>query len=155
MGRRGMTSTGPAPRGDARDTVALLGSVGTFAEADDQQLADLVEAGYVVTVPQGWSLIWDRTPADKAYVVLRGEVEVRRDGEVIARLGPGDVIGELAILRRKLRSATVVAATPLTVLHFGREAVERLYAEVPVFRHALDVAAGEHTTTEPPGTGGS
>ncbi|WP_457111649.1 cyclic nucleotide-binding domain-containing protein [Marmoricola sp. URHA0025 HA25] len=140
-----MTSTGPAPRADVAGAVELLSSLGTFAGATEEQLQRLVEAGYVVTVPQGWSLIWDRTPADKAYVVLRGEVEVRRDGQAIARLGAGDVIGELAILRRQLRSATVVAATPLTVLHFGREAVERLYAEVPVFRDALDRAAGEHT----------
>jgi CRP/FNR family transcriptional regulator, cyclic AMP receptor protein len=145
MGRRGMTSTGPAPRADGRESVELLGSLGTFADATDAELHELVEAGYVVSVPQGWSLIWDRTPADKAYVVLSGEVEVRRDGEVIARLGAGDVIGELAILRRQLRSATVVAATPLTVLHFGRESVERLYADVPVFRDALDRAAGEHS----------
>ena len=145
MGHRGMSSTGPAPRADGRESVELLGSLGTFPDATDEQLRELVEAGYVVSVPQGWSLIWDRTPADKAYVVLRGEVEVRRDGEVIARLGTGDVIGELAILRRRLRSATVVAATPLTVLHFGREAVERLYADVPVFRDALDRAAGEHS----------
>lgn len=147
MGRRGMTSTGPAPRGDSRESVELLRSLGTFAAASDEQLHELVDAGYVVTVPQGWSLIWDRTPADKAYVVLHGTVEVRRDSEVIATLGAGDVIGELAILRRQLRSAAVVAATPLTVLHFGREAVERLYADVPVFRDALDRAAGEHTTT--------
>jgi CRP/FNR family transcriptional regulator, cyclic AMP receptor protein len=145
MSRRGMTSTGPAPRADARESVELLRSLGTFAGATDEELHDLVEAGYTVTVPQGWSLIWDRTPADKAYVVLAGAVDVRRDGEVIARLGAGDVIGELAILRRQLRSAAVVAATPLTVLHFGREAVERLYAEVPVFREALDRAAGDHS----------
>jgi CRP-like cAMP-binding protein len=142
-----MTSTGPAPRPDGRESVELLRSLATFAGATDAELRALVEAGYVVTVPQGWSLIWDRTPADKAYVVLGGEVDIRRDGEVIARLGAGDVIGELAILRRQLRSGAVVAATPLTVLHFGREAVERLYREMPVFRDALDRAAGEHTAT--------
>jgi CRP/FNR family transcriptional regulator, cyclic AMP receptor protein len=145
MGHRGMTSIGPAPRADGREAVQLLRFLGTFADATDEELRGLVEAGYVVSVPRGWSLIWDRTPADKAYVVLSGEVEVRRDGEVIARLGAGDVIGELAILRRQLRSATVVATTPLTVLHFGRESVERLYADVPVFRDALDRAAGEHS----------
>jgi CRP-like cAMP-binding protein len=145
MGNRGMTSTGPAPRPDNAEALTLLKRLDTFRGASDEQLTELVDAGHVVTVPQGWSLIWDRTPADKAYVVLAGEVDVRRDGELVAALGAGDVIGELAILRRKLRSAAVVATTPLTVLHFTREAVERLYAEVPVFREALDRAALERT----------
>ena len=145
MGNRGMTSTGPAPRPDNAEALTLLKRLDTFRGATDEQLDELVGAGHVVTVPQGWSLIWDRTPPDKAYVVLAGQVDVRRDGELVAALGAGDVIGELAILRRKLRSAAVVATTPLTVLHFTREAVERLYAEVPLFRDALDRAARERS----------
>jgi CRP-like cAMP-binding protein len=143
MGNRGMTSTGPPPRPDNAGPLALLKQLDTFRGATDAQLEGLVEAGHVVTVPQGWSLIWDRTPPDQAYVVLSGEVDVRRDGDLVATLGAGDVIGELAILRNQLRSAAVVATTPLTVLHFSREAVERLYAEVAVFRDALDRAALE------------
>ena len=97
-----------------------------------------------MTVPQGWSLIWEKTPADKAYVVLSGELDVRRGGEVVARLGAGDVVGEVAIVEHRLRTATVVAASPLEVLHFTREAVEKLYAEVPAFRAALERAVLAH-----------
>ena len=48
-------------------------------------------------------------------------------------------------MERRLRTATVVAASPLEVLHFTREAVECLYAEVPAFRDALDQAVASHT----------
>jgi CRP-like cAMP-binding protein len=125
--------------------VDVLVALGTFPGATRDELADVVGRGTLVTVPAGWSLIWDRTPADKAYVVLDGTVEVRRGAEVIAMLGAGDMIGEVAILHRKLRSATVVAATPLTVLHFGREAVERMHAEIPAVRDALDASAAAHS----------
>jgi CRP/FNR family cyclic AMP-dependent transcriptional regulator len=145
MAGRSMTSISPAPRGDDAAAIARLTDLGTFPGATSAELEEIVGSGYVVTVPQGWSVIWDRTPAEKAYVILDGTVEVRRDQRVIATLNAGDVIGEVAILKRQLRSATVTASTPLTVLHFGRETVERLYADLPAVRGALDAAADAHS----------
>ena len=119
---------------------AGLRRLDTFADASDADLRRIAEAGILVTVPKDWSLMWERTPADKTYVVLAGELVVRRDKEVVGHLAAGDIVGEVAIVERRLRTATVVATTPLEVLHFTREAVETLYAEVPAFRAALDRA---------------
>jgi CRP/FNR family cyclic AMP-dependent transcriptional regulator len=121
-----------------------LRRLGTFAEATDAELRKIAETGRVVAVPKNWSLIWERTPADKAYVVLDGDLDVRRKGEVVARLGAGDVVGEVAIVGNRLRNATVVAATRLEVLHFTKEAVEKLYADIPAFRAAVDRAVLAH-----------
>jgi CRP/FNR family cyclic AMP-dependent transcriptional regulator len=126
------------------EVVAGLARLATFPGASDAELRTIAEAGSLVTVPQGWSLIWEKTGADKAYVVLAGDLDVRRNNEVVGHLAAGDVVGEVAIVERRLRTATVVAATPLEVLHFTREAVERLYAEVPAFRASLDRAVVEH-----------
>lgn len=148
MANRSMTSTSPAPRPGRDEADAAFGrlrAIGTFAGATDAELRAVVAAGTLVTVPAGWSLIWDRTPADKAYVLLEGSVEVRRGDDVVATLSGGDVIGEVAILSRSLRTATVTATTPLSVLHFGREQVEHLHATVPAVRRALDRAAAERT----------
>lgn len=145
MTNRSMTSTSSAPRGDDDAAVAALAELNTFPGASTSELATIVAAGYVVSVPQGWSLIWDRTPAEKAYVVLEGSVEVRRGEQVVATLEAGEVIGEVAILKRQLRSANVTARTPLRVLHFGRETVERLFAEIPAVRTALTAAADAHS----------
>jgi CRP/FNR family cyclic AMP-dependent transcriptional regulator len=68
-------------------------------------------------------------------------VSVRRGGVEVATLGPGAVVGEAAIVNRTLRSATVVALTPLRVVHFTREAIEDLAAEIPAFGKALRAAA--------------
>jgi CRP/FNR family transcriptional regulator, cyclic AMP receptor protein len=121
-----------------------LALLGTFPDATDDELRRIAEAGRVVSVPPNWSVIWERTPADKAYVVLEGELDVRRKGEVVARLGAGDVVGEVAIVENRLRNATVVATTRLEVLHFTREAVQTLYAAVPAFRDAVDRAVLAH-----------
>lgn len=121
-----------------------LRDLGTFPDASEGDLATIAASGQVVTVPKDWSLIWERTPADKAYVVLAGDVDVRRGGEVVARLGAGDVVGEVAIVEHRLRTATVVSASRLDVLHFTSDAVRRLYDEVPAFRAALDRAVIAH-----------
>jgi CRP-like cAMP-binding protein len=103
--------------------------------------ARVLAAGKTLTVPQGWSPIAAGTPADKAYLITEGEVSVRKGGVEIAQLGPGAVVGESAIVNRTLRTATVVALTPLKVVHFTSERIEALADEVPAFGAALRAAA--------------
>jgi CRP/FNR family transcriptional regulator, cyclic AMP receptor protein len=106
--------------------------------ADAQRV---LAAGRALTLPQGWSPIAESTPADKAYLITEGEVSVRKGGAEIATLGPGSVVGEAAIVNKTLRSATVVALTPLRVVHFTSEALEELAAQIPAFGDALRAAA--------------
>ncbi len=106
--------------------------------ADAQRV---LAAGNALRLPQGWSPIAESTPADKAYLITEGEVSVRKGGVEIATLGPGAVVGETAIVNRTLRSATVVALTPLRVVHFTSERIEQLADEIPAFGAALRAAA--------------
>jgi CRP-like cAMP-binding protein len=103
----------------------------------DGDLETVVRAGRHVHLPANWSLIWERTPADKAYLIVDGEVSVRKGGQEVARLGPGDVIGEMAIVNHRLRSASVVSLTPLEVIHYTKESLEALLEQVPAFGEAL------------------
>ena len=107
------------------------------------EVGRIKSAGTTITLPQGWSPISEQTPADKAYILEEGEVSVRRRGEEVATLGPGQIIGEAAILNRSLRTASVVATTPLRVIHFTGEALERLVDEVPAFGEAVRSATAE------------
>lgn len=106
-----------------------------FSARDVQRITS---AGTFVRLPADWSPIWERTPADKAYVLLSGSASVRRGQEEIATLGPGDVFGEAAILNHQLRNASIVTTSPVEALHFTDDAVRRLCVEVPAFRAALD-----------------
>ena len=89
--------------------------------------------GRRVNLPQGWSPIWEDTPADKAYILLDGTVSVRRDGTEIAVLGAGDIVGEAAIVGHSLRTATVVATSPLVAIHFTDDDIRELIDEMPTF----------------------
>ena len=120
-----------------------LARIERFAHLTDDELDAVLDAATYVTVPADWPLIAELTAAEKAYVLLAGEVSVRRAGEEIARLGPGEIIGEMALVEHRLRSATVVAITPLEVLHFTAEAVEKLLETMPHFADALLGAAEE------------
>jgi CRP/FNR family cyclic AMP-dependent transcriptional regulator len=102
-----------------------------------KDLKTVIDKGRHVTLPANWSLIWEKTPADKAYLIVDGEVSVRKGGQEVAKLGPGDVIGEMAIVGHKLRSASVVSLTPVEVIHFTKESLEELLNEVPAFGEAL------------------
>jgi CRP/FNR family cyclic AMP-dependent transcriptional regulator len=108
-----------------------------------EEIARISAAGTRVRVPEGWSPIWEKTPADKAYIVLDGKVSVRQHGDEIAQLGPGDIVGEAAIVNHSLRTASIVALTPLDLIHFTDEAVRRLCDEMPSFKEAISAVALE------------
>jgi CRP-like cAMP-binding protein len=119
-------------------SVPDLNRLDRFAALTDEEVQLIADHGTPVNIPADWSLIWEKTPADKAYIILDGEVSVRVGGQEIARLGPGDTVGESAIVAHRLRSASVVSLTPLRVLHFTSEAVRELIDTVPTFRVALE-----------------
>ncbi|MEX0427843.1 cyclic nucleotide-binding domain-containing protein [Nocardioides sp. DS6] len=114
-----------------------------FSMFTPREIAAISASGTRVNLPEGWSPIWEDTPADKAYIILNGTVSVRRDGQEIAQLGAGDIVGEAAILNRSLRTASIVALTPLELIHLSAEALQRLSVEMPSFHAALDQVAQE------------
>ncbi|MGO4258328.1 cyclic nucleotide-binding domain-containing protein [Marmoricola sp. RAF53] len=127
------------------DKLKQLNRLESLSDAD---LKAVVAAGRHVHLPADWSLIWEKTPADKAYLIIDGEVSVRRNGQEIARLGAGDVIGELAIVNHKLRNASVVSLTPLEVIHFTREALTELLDSVPAFGEAIRATAADRLDSD-------
>lgn len=118
-----------------------------FAMFKPSEIARISASGTRVTLPKGWAPIRENTTADKAYVILDGTVSIRHDGQEIAELGPGDIIGEAAIINRSLRTASIVATSPLELIHFTSEALRRLDVEMPAFHAALERVAAERVPT--------
>ena len=112
-----------------------------FERFSPQEVARICAAGRHSTLPEGWSPIWEKTPADKAYILLDGTVSVRNDGKEVAQIGPGEIFGEAAIVRHTLRTASIVALTPLEVIHFTDDAIRELIDEMPGFEEALEEVA--------------
>ncbi len=132
-------------KNEIEQAAARLAALPRFAGFGAGELTQVAETGRLLTVPESWALIVEKTPADKAYLILDGEVSVRRGGDEVARVGKGELIGEMALVNHKLRSATVVAETPLEVLHFTAEDIATLEEAIPNFRTALESTAGERT----------
>ena len=125
------------------NTVAALRALDRFSGLTDAELKLIADHGTAVHIPAHWGLIWEKTPADKAYIILSGEVSVRKGRDEIARLGPGDTVGESAIVGHRLRTASVVSVTDLEVLHFTNEAVADLMAKSSTFKTALETTTSE------------
>ncbi|UYM07102.1 cyclic nucleotide-binding domain-containing protein [Solicola gregarius] len=119
-----------------------------FRGVSDAHMNQIAAAGSIVTVPERWSMIIEGSPPDQVYLIMAGQVVVRRQGEEIARLSPGDIVGEMSLHEHRLRTATVTAETPLELLHLTREAFGRLYDEVPDFRDAVDATVAERLDSD-------
>ena len=66
--------------------------------------------------PEGTELVRQGDFAYEFFVIEEGTVEVRRDGELVAELGPGDFLGEMGIVSQAVRNATVVATSPIRAI---------------------------------------
>jgi CRP-like cAMP-binding protein len=84
--------------------------------------------------------------AYELFVIEDGKAEVRQDGQRIAELGPGEFFGEMGVLERAQRSATVVSETPmrlLTLSHWDVKRLERQWPEaVETLRRVIDERRG-------------
>lgn len=81
---------------------------------------------------------------DKIYFIVKGEVEVIRDNEVVARLSDGDVFGEIALVSDTARTASVLATTPLDVVTVSRSAFKKLLAHLPGVRSTMSEIMRQH-----------
>jgi CRP-like cAMP-binding protein len=112
-------------RADRR--VELIRGLPLFELCSKRDLRRIAALADERTLDAGTELIREGEPGSEFYVVVEGEVDVRRGKRRVARLGAGSFVGEIALLSRSPRSATVVATTPLHVLAIeGRDFVELL-----------------------------
>ena len=74
---------------------------------------------------------------DPEALIVGGTAEVRRNKRKVATLGPGACVGELALLDHKPRTASVIAATDLTVLVIGAREFAGIVDNVPSISHKL------------------
>lgn len=128
------------------EAVALLKSLTTLSDAEVNKFA---EVGRLVHILEGWSFISASTPADNAYVILDGEVTVKSaSGEELASVGPGEFVGEGAIVNRAYRSAQVITKSPLTALAITAEEGRRLAADIPALGALIQREATDRAKTD-------
>jgi CRP-like cAMP-binding protein len=103
---------------------------------DDDLLAELEEEigqREIMRFPAGKTILHEGQSGVMMYIVLEGEVSVSIQNQVVERVGPGGMIGEMAIIERTTRLATAVAETDCALLPINRNVFIELVKENPAF----------------------
>jgi CRP/FNR family transcriptional regulator, cyclic AMP receptor protein len=108
-----------------------LAEVPLFEGLSKQQLRRISSLMTRIERPAGQVLTREGEHGSEFFIVLEGEVEVRQADRVIATRQPGDYVGEIALLDKRPRTASVVATTPVSVEVLSRREFVSLLAEAP------------------------
>lgn len=117
--------------------IDALRRVPLFADLTDKQLQGIEAFVDEVEVEAGRVLVDQEGFGHELLIVVDGTAEVTRDGRHIADLGPGEAIGEIALLDGKPRTATVTAKEPMTLVTVSKRAFDTVLDRVPGLPHAL------------------
>jgi CRP-like cAMP-binding protein len=114
----------------------LVSPLPLFSALEKEGLRALIGCFEMFTVPAGSAVISEGEEGAEAYIVARGELEVRRVTEeghnvTLARLNNGALFGEMALLSRAPRAASVVACRPSILLVARRDALEQVAEKRP------------------------
>ena len=112
----------------------LLRSIQLFARLGPREIERLGQLFDEVDVPAGKVLMRQGQSGGEMFVVATGRLAVERDGVHIADRGPGDVIGEIALLSEGPRTATVTTAEACQLFVLGHREFHTLMNEQPAFR---------------------
>ena len=117
-----------------------LANVRMFSSLNRKELSLVAKAADVVTVKAGNEVVQEGSPGHEFFLILDGEASVKRGKRKIATLGAGSYFGEMALLDRGPRSATIVADTDLKLVVLGQREFMGLLDQVPALSHKLLVA---------------
>lgn len=108
-----------------------LKSVPLFSQCSTAELREIGRIADEVTVPAGRILATEGHYGAELFVVVAGTATVSRQGHPVATVGPGHVVGEMAVLAKQPRNATVTAETDLDVLVLTRGGLDQLLDDIP------------------------
>ncbi len=108
-----------------------LKSIPLFDDVPEEELARLATFAQEVTVEAGRELVREGDFSYEFMAIEEGEAEVTRNGEHVADLGPGDFFGEMGLLEKTLRNATVTAKTSMRVVTLTGWDLKRLERKSP------------------------
>jgi len=119
---------------DAATTLTEISFFEGFTPDELERVAVLADG---VDVEQGAVLIDQGKPGQECFVILDGEAGVFVRDDLVATLGPGSMVGEMALIDHRPRSATVVAQTDMRVLSFDTKSFRTLLDEMPKAREQV------------------
>ncbi len=120
-----------------------LTRVPLFAGLGKRELAELATLADEVDVADGRALTTEGESGHEFFIVLEGRVSVEIRGSQVAELGPGDFLGEIALIDGRPRSATTRVSGDTRLLVVGHREFHQLMADFPAVQTAVLQALAE------------
>jgi CRP/FNR family transcriptional regulator, cyclic AMP receptor protein len=121
---------------------ARLKKIPVFADLDDEELGHIAALAAEVSVPEGKELVREGDYSYDVLAIEEGTARVERGGRHIDDVGPGDVVGEMGVLERSQRNATVVATSPMLLVTLTSWDIRRLRKSAPkAVEHLREIVA--------------
>lgn len=130
-------------RGISREELDRLAAVPLFSACSRAELRAIASLGTEVRAARGTELTRQGEAGSEFLLIVTGEARCVRNGRTIGRFGPGDFFGELSLLSRRPRSATVVTETDVVVRVFDRREFSSLLDDAPRIARKLLTALAE------------
>jgi CRP/FNR family transcriptional regulator, cyclic AMP receptor protein len=122
----------------ARDAfIDHLAAVPLFSACSRKDLQLVAKRAEDVKVQAGKQLVTEGDTGTEFFVIIDGNATVARHGQKVAELGPGQFFGDLALLDRAPRNATITADSPMELVVLGQREFAGLIDDVPEFAHKL------------------
>jgi CRP/FNR family transcriptional regulator, cyclic AMP receptor protein len=102
-----------------------------FKDVPDEELAQIAGFAQEVNVEEGRVLVREGDFSYEFMAIEEGEAEVTREGRHVADIGPGDFFGEVGLLEKTLRNATVTAKTPMRLVTLTGWDLKRMERHIP------------------------
>jgi CRP-like cAMP-binding protein len=128
----------------------LLAGVPLFSRLDKDGLRQVAQLADEIDLPAGKVLTHQGASAHEFFLVLQGTLSVERDGKEVATMKEGDFFGEIGLLDRAPRTATVTANTPVRVFVLAHREFNTLMANFPDIRDSVLEALAERVRRTDP-----
>lgn len=123
--------------------VELLKKVPLFSKLGKDSLHDVAQIADEIDLPAGKEMATEGDRGREFFVLLNGEAEVTRGGRQINTMKEGDFFGEIALVTKMPRTATVTATTDVDVLVITERAFDGLLKKQPEIGRAVAEALAE------------
>ena len=115
----------------------FLKQVPMLRSCSQEEIDHIADLGVAIIASEGQDIVRQGDVGSQFFVITNGSVDVSRDGDTVASLGPGDYFGELALFDSAPRNATVTATAPTTLVSVSSGTFRDLLGEVSSLRDAL------------------
>ena len=123
--------------------IDLIKGVPLFSSASKHELAEIASIADEIDLPAGRALITEGDTGREFFVLIAGTAEVVRGGKKVADLGPGDFFGEIALIAKTPRNATITTTSPVRALVITDRAFKQLLDHSPTIAVGVLVALAE------------